>query len=96
MEDEISSFKGIKFTLSGVALALSDSVTSDCPYIPKILYAHDKVLGKYAQGLCPLERSQRSPVVEGQSAAKRNFWRLQKPRLSFPTSAFPHSPPLNA
>lgn len=37
MEDEISSFKGIKFTLSGVALAPSDSVTSDCPYIPKIL-----------------------------------------------------------
>lgn len=37
MEDEIASFKGIKFTLSGVVLALSDSVTSDCPYIPKIL-----------------------------------------------------------
>lgn len=37
MEDEMSSFKGTNWPLAGVTLAQSDSVTSDCPYIPKIL-----------------------------------------------------------
>lgn len=101
VEDDVSSFeKNWPLFLSdfGTVWLRAEESTQVTLTVPTSL-KFSKLMIRHWENNPGLLHSGEKPkvsVVKGLSAAKNNIWRLQKPHLSFPTSAVPYPPPLGA